>query len=228
MRSVFAIALALAAAGTSSAGDLFLSSPYFTITVTLDYTDAPDPYNSQGGIETYRSVSGFTRVAFGPSYMPDLPAMFSIEYGPAGSGEGILPVMQIPGTGVIETYDLQPAWGSDEPEEGIVTSGPELFEPTLTLVSQAEALTGGDTEDGDMQDVPLVPTLYMKFDENFSIVGPELEWVYPSIGGNYVTSSVVVFPVDLADLGQGTCFEITCPYESETATGTWTIRFEAE
>lgn len=229
MRNLFSIALALAAAaGTASAGGVLLSSPFYTITVTLDYTDPPDPYNSQGGIETYRSVSAFTRVAFGPSYMPDLPAMFSVEYGPAGSGEGLLPEMQISGTGVIETYELQPAWESDEPEEGMVTSGPEGFEPTLTLVSQAEALVGGDGKGDDMQAAPLVPTLYMQFNENFSIVGPELEWVYPSIGGNYVSSSAVVFPVTLADLGQGSSFEITCPYESETATGTWTIQFLAD
>ncbi|MDM7992205.1 MAG: hypothetical protein QUS11_02720 [Candidatus Fermentibacter sp.] len=229
MRNAVLTAFALGAlTGTATSEDVFLSSPLYTITVTLDYTDPPDPYRSQGGIETYRSVSAFTRVSFGPSYMPDLPAMFSVEYGPAGSGEGIIPDMQITGTGVIETYDLQPAWGSDEPEEGIITSGPSRFEPTLTLVTQAEALVDEGTKTGEMPTAPLVSTVYMQFNENFSIVGPELEWVYPSVGGNYVTSSVVVFPVNLADLGQGTCFEITCPYESETATGTWTIRFTAD
>ncbi len=228
MRNILSFAVTVAAAaGTASAAGTFLSSPPYDITITLDYTDPADPYTSQGGIERYRSVSYFSLVSFGPSYMTDLPAMFATEAWPMGSG-ALLPSMQIMGTGVIEIYLLQPAWESDDPIEGVVTSGPDGFEPVLTLVSASSAMDDGCGDEYDMPPVPLVPTLYFQFDESFSIVDPELEWEYPDFAGGCISSSAVVFPVTLSDLGQGSSFEIRCPYESETATGTWTIRFEAQ
>ena len=214
-------------AGTASAADTFLSSPPYDITITLDYTAPADPYTSQAGIETYRSVSCFSLVSFGPSYMTDLPAMFATEAGPMGSG-ALLPSMQTTGTGVIETCVLQPAWEDEDPIEGVVTSGPERFEPMLTLVPASEALDGGCGDEYDMPPVPLVPTLYFQFDEHFGILDPPLEWSYDDFVSCFAEGSAFVFPVTLSDLGQGSSFEIQCPYGSETATGTWTIRFEAQ
>lgn len=219
-----ALASALLAGGAAMGGDVFLSSPPFDITVTLEFTDPADPYASQGYIESYRSVSMFSHVTFGPSFSPDFPAMFSTGYGGAS-----MPSLQVPGTGVIESFTLQPAWESEDPIEGRVTHGPEMFEPWLTVVTLDMAMEmqgGGDG--GDMPLVPLVPTLWVQFDESFSLDEPELAWEYPDFAANYVVGSVAVFPLPLSVLGEGQCLEITQPYENGTASGTWTIRLETE
>lgn len=221
-----ALSLAMLAGAAGAGQDAFLSSPLYDVTVTLEYTDEPDPYLSQGYIESYKSVSYFSRVSFGPSFSPEFAAMFAAEVSPMESG-ATMPTTQISGTGVIESFTLQPAWESDDPIDGRVTSGPESFSPTLSLITPDMAMQVEGAQEDDMPILPLVPTLWIVFNENFSVSAPELEWEYPDFAANSIASSAVVFSVPLDDLGQGKCFEIDLPYDSETAVGTWKIQFTA-
>jgi hypothetical protein len=210
-----------------ASGQVFLGSPYYDIMVTLEYTDEPDPYLSQGYIARYRSVSLLSHVKFGPSFSPEFPAMFAVSVYPSGQG-GEMPGIQVSGTGAIEYFELQPAWESDDPIEAVVVHGPEGFSPYMNVITTDMAAEIQGSADDDMPTVPLVPTLWFLFSENFSIADPELQWEYPGFAGNGIASSVAVFSVPLARLGEGESFEIGMPYESETARGQWTIRFTAE
>ncbi len=210
-----------------ASGEVFLGSPHYDITVILEFTDQPDPYLSQGYIAGYRSVSLLSHVKFGPSLSPDYPAMFAVSVYPSGQG-GEMPDIQVSGTGVIEHFELQPAWESDDPIEAVVVHGPEGFSPYLNVITPDMAAEIQGSTDDDMPLVPLIPTLWLLFSENFSIAEPELQWEYPGFAGNGIASSAVVFSVPISRLGEGESFEISMPYESETARGLWTIRFTAQ
>jgi len=225
-KGLLSVALAVLAAGVASGEGVFLSSPPYDITITLEYTDPPDPYGSQGYIESYRSVSFFSHVVFGPSFSPEFDAMFVSDPYPAGAG-GAIPSGQKSGTGIIESFTLQPAWESDdEAIEAVVTHGPEPFTPTLTLLTEGMAVDLMPVPDDDMAVLPLVPTLWIMFNEGFSITEPELVWEYPGFAGNSVESGRFVFSLPLRDLGEGVEFIIDRPYRGDTATGTWTIQLE--
>lgn len=224
---LFAMALAFSA-GTAFAGDIFLSSPPYDITVTFEYTDPADPYGSQGYIESYKSVSMFGHVVFGSSIAPDFPAMFSSSMGMSAAG-GCIPSMQESGSGVIERFTLQPAWESDdEAIAAMVTHGPDPFNPTLTLLTYEMAMDARPVSDDDLPLVPLVPTIWFLFNEGFSIAEPELQWEYPGFAANSIGGGMVVFSAPLQDIGAGMSFELHLPYENETATGQWTIQFMPE
>jgi hypothetical protein len=220
------VAPALVAGSVAAGEDVFLSSPPYDILVTLEYSDPADPYGSQGYIESYRSTSMFSHVVFGPSFSPEFPAMFSSATGPSGAG-GVIPSIQESGSGVIEQFTLQPAWESDdEPIEGRVTHGPGPFDPTLTLITLDMAMEAQESgSEDDMAIVPLVPTLWLLFNEGFSVAEPELQWEYPEFAINSIGSGAVLFSVPLSDLGPGMSFELHLPYESDTAIGQWTIKF---
>ena len=227
-KGLFPVALAVLAGGVASGEDVFLSSPPYNITVTLEYTDPPEIYGSQGYIESYRSVSVFSNVVFGRSISPQYDAMFVAGSSPAGAG-GSLPSMQKSGAGVIEYFTLQPAWESDdEAIDAVVTHGPEPFTPTLTLLTTEMAVDLMPVPDDEMAVLPIDPTVWILFSEGFSITDPELVWEYPEFAENSIGGSTVMFSIPLRDLGEGVEFIIDLPYQGDTATGTWTITLEAE
>lgn len=227
MRYVTLVSLPLVAlaSAASAAEEVFLSSPPYDILVSFEYTDEADPYGSQGYIASYRAVSMFSHVSFGASFSPVFPAMFATTEGPSGMG-GVMPSIQISGSGVIEHFTLQPAWESDdEAIEAEVTHGPEPFDPTLTLLTEEQAMDSQECGEDDMPLVPLVQTLWFLFNEGYSIAEPELQWRYPEFAESCIESGAVIFPVPLAKLGEGEPCEMLIPYEGGTARGTWTIRF---
>lgn len=230
-KGLLSVVLSVLAVNAASGGEAFLSSPPYDITVTLEYTDPSDPYGDQGYIESYKSVSYFSRVIFGPSISPLFAASFASEIYPAGSG-GTVPSMQKQGLGAIEYFTLQPAWESDdEAIEGEVVHGPEPFTPFLTIIDGAMAAEMmGTVQSGDMAILPIESTVWIMFNEGVSITDPELVWEYPGFAGNSLESSVVVFSVPRDDLGEGADVYIDIPYRPSdgNATGRWTIMLEAD
>lgn len=229
MKGLMTFVPALLAVNAASGEEVFLSSPPYNITVTLEYTDPADPYGDQGYLESYKSVSYFSEVRFGPSISPVFAAGFANEISSMGS-VGTVPSMQKQGAGAIQYFTLQPAWESDdEAIEGEVVHGPEPFTPTLTIINGAMAaeMTGTAPTD-DMATMPIEPTVWIWFNEGISLTDPELVWEYQGYAGNSLGSSGVVFSVPRDALGEGDEMIIDVPYHPEdgNATGMWTIQFE--
>lgn len=82
VKGLLSVVPGMLSVNAASGEEVFLSSPPHDITVTLEYTDPADPYGDQGYIETYRSVSYFSRVFFGPSISPVFAASFAAEVSP--------------------------------------------------------------------------------------------------------------------------------------------------
>lgn len=228
MKGLLCVVPALLAVNAASGEDVFLSSPAYDITVTLEYTDPADPYGDQGYIETYKSVSYFSEVRFGPSISPAFAASFFADGSLTGSG-GTMPSMQKQGAGAIEYVTFQPAWESDDEEVGaILTHGPEPFTPTLTIINAAMAADMADPDAGaDMPTVPIEPTVWLLFNEGISLTDPELRWLYPGMGETSLGGGMTAFSVPRDALAEGDEMYIDVPFSApENATGTWTIHFE--
>ena len=211
---------------------VFVGSPEYTVTVGLTYTRQVDPLGEQGGFSSYTSTGEFKGVRFGPSPAQGFEAWFQKRvYVPAGAAHrsvASIPSMQLQGEGTIGPFTIAPAWEDpNEPIQPRITAGPRPFEPNLNVITfdMANEEDGESDEDSFPAVVPLVPTVWFRYNESYSIADPELQWEYPKFAGGQVEGSSVVFSVPLQSLAQGEDLDIRVPYVDGTARGEWKIVF---
>ncbi len=229
-RVLFLVPAALLSTGLRSEAAEFIGSAVYDITIGLSYTQQSSAYGEQGGFDSYTAVGRFENVKFGPSISPEFAAWFEVPIGDAGIG-GVLPMTQINGTGEIIGFELSPAW--EDPEEAIpgrVTSGPREFTPVLMLLTWEMANSGDFEQPADPEDmapVPLVPTLWFRYWEGYSVTDPELCWEYEDFAVMEVESSGLVFSVPLYKLAEGQDIVISRPLSGGPEVGEWTVQFTA-
>ena len=227
MRCRLILVCLLLGVGMASAEPVFLNSPEYTITIQLSYTRAVDPLGEQGGFASYTSTAEFKNVRFGPSPSPQFAAWFENRFEEPGGGVTALPALQVQGEGTLGPFQLAPAWEStDEAIEAVITSGPRPFSPNLTLITAEMAAEARGDEDFPI--TPLVPTVWLLYNESFSIADPELQWDYPDFAGSYIESDMVDFSVPLPSLGKGEDLDIRVPFTFGGARGEWKIVFWCE
>jgi|WetSurMetagenome_2_1015567.scaffolds.fasta_scaffold187648_1 hypothetical protein len=221
--ALFAAAvLALAAQSVLAEKQVFVSSAEYDITVQFSYTREVSPLGEQGGFSSYTSTGEFKNVRFGPSPSKEFEAWFEQRLSPS-PGTPAIPAMQITGEGTIGPFVIAPAWEDpNEPIQPRITSGPRAFAPTLDVLTFEMA----HPDDADsMPPVPLVPTVWLRYNESFSIAEAELTWDYPRFAGGVIESDAVVFSVPVAGLAKGEDLEIKVPYSNGSASGEWKIVF---
>jgi len=225
LRRPFVLAAAvivLAAQSALADKQIFIGSAAYDITIQLSYTRKVSPEGEQGGFSSYTSTGEFKNVRFGPSPSKEFEAWFETRLsGPAGGPA--MPSPQVKGEGTIGPFTIAPAW--EDPNETIeprITSGPRPFAPTLNVLTFEMAHA---EEEESMPVVPLVSTVWLRYNENFSIAEPELKWEYPKFAIGAIESDAVVFSVTTASLANGEDLEIRVPYENGDAHGEWKIVF---
>ena len=217
-----AAVLVLAAQSALADKQVFVSSAEYDITVQLSYTRAVSPEGEQGGFSSYTSTGEFKNVRFGPSPSKEFEAWFEQRLSSSAGGPTI-PAMQITGEGAVGPFVIAPAW--EDPNEAIqpkITSGPRPFAPTLDVLTFDMA---HEEEEDSIPVVPLVPVVWLRYNESFSIADAELQWDYPKFAGGVIESDAVVFSVPVASLAKGEDLEIKVPYENGAAHGEWKIVF---
>jgi len=219
---VAAAVLVLAAQFAQAGNPVFVSSAEYDITIQLNYTCQVSPLGEQGGFSSYTSTGEFKNVRFGPSPAKGFEAWFEQRLS-RSPGAPAMPAMQISGEGTIGPFVIAPAW--EDPNEAIqprITSGPRPFAPNLQVLTFDMAHEG---EEDSIPVVPLVPTVWLRYHESYSIADPELQWEYPKFAGGQVESDAVVFSVPVASLAKGEDLEIKVPYTNGAARGEWKIVF---
>ena len=221
---VLFVAAVIAFAAQSALADkqVFVSSAEYDITVQLSYTREVSPLGEQGGFSSYTSTGEFKNVRFGPSPAKGFEAWFEQRLSPS-AGTPAIPAMQITGEGTIGPFVIAPAW--EDPNEAIqpkITSGPRPFAPTLNVLTFEMA---HEEDEDSIPVVPLVPTVWLRYNESYSIADPELQWDYPNFAGGVIESDAVVFSVPVASLAKGEDLEVKVPYSNGTASGEWKIVF---
>jgi hypothetical protein len=227
MRQSFLLAAAvvvLAAQPAPAGRKVFVSSAEYDITVQLSYTRQVSALGEQGGFSSYTSTGEFKNVRFGPSPSKEFEAWFEQRLSSSAGGPAI-PAMQVTGEGTIGPFVIAPAW--EDPNEAIqprITSGPRPFAPTLNVLTFEMAHEEDEDEDS-IPLVPLAPTVWLRYNESFSIADPELTWDYPKFAGGVIESDAVVFSVPVASLAKGEDLVVEVPYENGSASGEWKIVF---
>ena len=219
---VAATVLALAAQPALAGKKVFVSSAEYDITVQLSYTRQVSALGEQGGFSSYTSTGEFKQVRFGPSPSKEFEAWFEQRLSSSAGGPTI-PAMQVTGEGTIGPFVIAPAW--EDPNEAIqpqIASGPRAFAPTLDVLTFDMANEGSEDS---MPPPPLIPTVWLRYNESFSIADPELTWDYPKFAGGVIESDAVVFSVPVASLAKGEDLEIKVPYSNGSASGEWKIVF---
>ncbi|MBN2465732.1 hypothetical protein JXD38_08965 [candidate division WOR-3 bacterium] len=223
MKSVLfaAAVIALAAQSALAGKQIFVSSADYDITVQLSYTRDVSPEGEQGGFSSYTSTGEFQHVRFGPSPSKDFEAWFERRL----AANAAVPMRQISGEGRVGPFVIAPAWEDpSEPIEPRITAGPLPFVPTLEVITFQMAHA---EDEESMPVVPLAPTVWLRYNESFSIDEPELKWEYPKFALGQVESDGVLFSVPTASLAKGEDLEINVPYENGAARGEWKIVFWA-
>lgn len=220
---VFAAAVIVIAAQPALAEkQVFVSSAEYDVTIQLNYTCQVSPLGEQGGFSSFTSTGEFKKVRLGPSPSKEFEAWFEQRLSPSAGGPAI-PALQITGEGTIGPFVIAPAW--EDPNEAIqpqITAGPRPFAPTLNVLTFEMA----HPEDADsMPPVPLVPTVWLRYNESYSVADPELQWEYPEFAGGVIESEAVVFSVPVASLAKGEDLDIRVPYDNGDAHGEWKIVF---
>lgn len=216
---ILAAALALFAQPAPAEKQVFVGSADYEVTVQLTYTREVSPEGEQGGFSSYTSTGEFKKVRFGPSPAKEFEAWFERRLA-AGA---VVPMRQVSGDGTIGPFVIAPAWEDpNEPIQPKITSGPQPFAPTLEVLTFDMA---HEEDEDSMPPVPLVPTVWLRYNEGFSVAGPELAWEYPHFAIGQVESDGVVFSVPVASLAKGEDLEIKVPYENGAAHGEWKIVF---
>jgi hypothetical protein len=210
---------------------VFIGSPEYTITVGFSYTRDVSPEGEQGGFSAFASTAEFSRVRFGPSPADGFEAWFQKQvFVPAGAPNRsavTIPAMQLQGEGTIGPFVVAPAWEDpDEPIQPRITAGPKPFQPTLNVITfdMAQGRARDDAESMPAV-VPLVPMVWFRYNENYSVGDPELKWEYPDFAIGSVESGSVVFSVPLQKLAEGEDLDIRVPFADGTARGEWKIVF---
>jgi len=219
---VAAAVLALAAQPALAGKKVFVSSAEYGVTIQLSYKSKVSPLGEQGGFSSYTSTGEFKNVRFGPSPSKEFEAWF-VQRLSRSAGAPTIPAMQITGEGTIGPFVIAPAW--EDPNEAIqpkITSGPRPFAPTLNVLTFDMAHEG---EEDSIPVVPLVPVVWLRYNESFSIADAELQWDYPKFAGGVIESDAVVFSVPVASLAKGEDLEIKVPYSNGSASGEWKIVF---
>jgi len=217
-----AVVVAFAAQSASAEKQVFVSSAEYEITVQLSYTCQVSPLGEQGGFSSFTSTGEFKNVRFGPSPSKEFEAWFEQRLSPS-AGAPAIPALQITGEGTIGPFVIAPAW--EDPNEAIqprITSGPRHFAPNLQVLTFEMAHEG---EEDSIPVVPLVPSVWLRYNESYSIADPELQWDYPNFAGGVIESDAVVLSVPVASLAKGEDLEVKVPYTNGTASGEWKIVF---
>jgi hypothetical protein len=217
-----AAAIVLAAQSALADKQVFVGSATYDITIQLSYTRKVSPEGEQGGFSSYTSTGEFKNVRFGPSPSKECEAWFEQRLSPS-PGAPAMPSRQITGEGTIGPFVIAPAWEDpSEPIQPKITSGPRPFAPNLEVVTFEMAHEEGEDT---FPLVPLAPTVWLRYNESYSIADPELQWDYPEFAGSYIESNKVVFSVPVASLAQGADLEVKVPYTYGGAVGEWKIVF---
>jgi hypothetical protein len=217
-----AAVVALAAQAALAEKQVFVSSADYTVTIQLSYTRQVSPLGEQGGFSIYTSTGEFKNVRFGPSPSKEFEAWFEQRLSPS-AGSPAMPAMQISGEGTIGPFVIAPAWEDpSEPIQPQITSGPRPFAPNLQVLTFDMA---HEEDEDSIPPVPLVPTVWLRYHESYSIAAPELQWDYPNFAGGVIESDAVVFSVLTASLAKGEDLDIRVPYDNGDAHGEWKIVF---
>jgi hypothetical protein len=221
--ALFAAAVIVLAAQSALADkQVFVSSAEYDVTIQLSYTCQVSPLGEQGGFSSFTSTGEFKNVRFGPSPSKEFEAWFEQRVSPS-AGAPAIPAMQITGEGTIGPFVIAPAWEDpNEPIQPRITSGPRPFAPNLQVLTFEMA---HEEDEDSIPPVPLVPTVWLRYNESYSIADPELQWDYPNFAGGVIESNAVVFSVATASLAKGADLEIKVPYSNGSASGEWKIVF---
>lgn len=228
--ALVAVSMLLAtAAAQPTKKTVFLGSARYDVTIGLSYTRQTSPEGEQGGFNRYTSVGRFEDVKFGPSPSPEFDAWFETKLDIPGAN-AVVPMHQMTGKGEITDFEIAPAW--EDPHEAIppkITEGPKPFEPVLQLLTYAMAHEEDfdpDVPVEDMPVVPLAPTLWFRYSENFSPSGSELRWEYEGFALGAVDQSGFQFSVPLTTVADGKEVELSIPFTDGAAKGEWTVQFQ--
>jgi len=223
-----AVALALVAVVDAAAPpqrkSVFLSSPAYTVDISLTMTGkcAPSEGSDFKRLDVY---SGFQNLRFVASPFAGHPLW--IQPG-AGAPSAAPASHQVSGKGEIREFDLCQAW-EDETHSipAKVTGGPSPFRATLTVLTAGDAKERLANPADPMTPVDLVRVLWLEFSTRFSILGQELAWEHPGLSKSGISNYSFVFSVSLDALGKGQSFSFTLPHAGEGESGTWSVMFNA-
>jgi len=212
---VLAVVSVPAGAASSQRKTVFLSSPPYTIDLSLTITGKCAPVG--GSDFTHLDLyAGFRNVRFTASPAGSRAVSLQIGSGLAGN--------RVDGRGQIRGFDLCPAW-EDETHQvpGRVTRGPSPFRATLTVLTAEEARERLVNPADPMTPVDLVPVAWLEFSTRFSILGQELAWEHPGLSKMGISDYSFVFSVPLDALARGQVFTFTLPHTGEGEVGTWEV-----
>jgi hypothetical protein len=215
--AVLALATVSVGASPPQRKAVFLSSPAYTIDLSLTMTGkcAPAEGSDFKHLDLY---AGFKAVRFSGSGLAGRPISIQGTGGIAGDQAG--------GRGEIRGFDLCPAW-EDETHAipAKVTKGPSPFRATLTVLTEAEARERLANPHDPMTPKDLVTVAWLEFSTRFSILGQELAWEHPGLSKMGISDYSFVFSVPLGALGKGQSFSFTVPHSGEGESGTWSVTF---
>lgn len=190
----------------------FLSSPYYNIDIGLTFTGICGPEEDGATFSQYAAIGSFNVMRFMASNSPAYPCWLEQK--------GEIPFLSINGDGRIVSFQICPDYDPD-PRAATVKHGPEPFAPILEVMSKKEVEDYLTSQD-EIPNIPLVPSVYLRYSDNFSIANPELQWE-TEVGKGVVESRKVVFHLSLAELGKGKTIKLTIPYKKGKENGTWDI-----
>ncbi len=191
----------------------FLSSPLYNIDIGLTFSGGCGPEEDGATFSQYAAISSFNEMRFMAASSPSYPCWLQQK--------GKVPFLNINGEGRIVSFQICPDYDPD-PRVASVKHGPEPFTPVLTVMSKEEVDEYLHSRDEPPPNVPLVPSVYLRYSDNFSISNPELQWE-TEVGKGVVESRTVIFNLSLDELGKGKPIQIQIPYKSGKETGTWNI-----
>jgi hypothetical protein len=190
---------------------VFLGSPAFNLDISLNFKGVCDPYDG-AVFSQYSAISSFNNMHFTRSLSPDHPCWLK--------SSDLASSFMIHGEGRIVTFQICPDFDPD-PQNARITSGPDPFRPTLTILDKDEIAEYTSTLD-DIPVLPLGPLVYIRYSDNFRVVDQELKWE-TEIGKGVIESRSCVFCISSISLGEGKPVKMTVPYQEGKETGNWDI-----
>ena len=190
----------------------FLSSPYYNIDIGLTFTGGCGPEEDGATFSQYAAISSFNEMRFAASSTLSHPCWLEKK--------GKVPSFSLNGEGRIVSFQICPDYDPD-PRAATVKHGPEPFTPLLMVMSKEEVDVYLQSQD-EIPNIPLVPSVYLRYSDNFSYSNPELQWE-TEVGKGVVESRIVVFHLSLAELGKGKPIQFQIPYKYGKENGNWDI-----
>jgi hypothetical protein len=190
----------------------FLSSPYYHIDIGLNFTGTCSPEEG-AAFSQYGAISSFNQMRFVATPSASYPCWLEKK--------GKTPFINLNGDGSIVSFQICPDYDPD-PRTATIKHGPVPFLPLLTVMDKAE-VEEYLLSQNEIPVIPLVPSVYLRYSDNFSVSNPELQWE-TEVGKGVVESRYVVFSISLAEIGKGKDILLQIPYKDGKEAGTWDIR----